>query len=273
MLLTVRHTTRYAYEPEATGIVLRLKLFPSGSAAQKISDWSVTVNGQEITPLLTDAAGDQSGLWHAHGPLGEVEIVAGGTVETTDTAGVLKEVRQMMPPAVYLRETALTEPSPAIRAIAEAAVGDDTLSRLHALSAAVHEAVEYTPDTTVATTTAAEAAVQGTGVCQDQSHVFISAARSLDIPARYVAGYLLDSERDEEEGEQTHAWAEAHVEGLGWVGFDITHQLCPTDAYVRLASGFDAADAAPIRGTAAGETESDLTASVHVEQTAGQSQQ
>ena len=273
MLLTVRHTTRYTYEPEATGIALRLKLFPATSASQKPADWAVTVNDQAVEPLLKDGAADQVALWHAPAAAGEVAIVAAGTVETTDTTGVIRGVREAMPPAVYLRETALTEPSPAIRHLAGQIGEDDVLPRLHALSEAVGDAVAYAPGTTDAATTAAEAIVLGEGVCQDQSHVFIAAARAMGVPARYVAGYLLDPELGAEEIEQTHAWAEAHVPGLGWVGFDITHQLCPTDAYVRIASGLDAADAAPIRGTFTGEAEQTLSSTVQVTRAASQSQQ
>lgn len=272
MLLTVHHNTRYTYEPEANGVALRLKLFPAATAAQQPRDWSVTVNGMPVDPLLTDGAGDRIGLWHAPAALAEIDIVAGGTVETTDTAGVLRGVREAMQPAVYLRDTDLTAPSPAIRHLSEQIEGDQVLPRLHALSEAVATAVAYKSGATEAATTAAEAIVLGEGVCQDQAHVFIAAARALGIPARYVTGYVLDPERDEDNGEQTHAWAEAHVRALGWVGFDITHQLCPTDAYIRLASGFDAADAAPIRGTFAGEVDQSLSSSVKVSEGASQSQ-
>lgn len=272
MHLTVRHATRYEYEPEASGIALRLKLFPRDSDAQTIANWSLTVNGEEVRPLLSDAAGDRIALWHGTGELGSVEIVASGTVHTTDTSGVLRGRREAMPPAVYLRETEMTEPSAVIRAMADDIEGDDRLSWLHALSAAVQEMVTYTPGATEAGTTAAEVAVLGQGVCQDQAHVFISAARTKGIPARYVTGYLLDAERDEDRDEQSHAWAEAYVDGLGWVGFDVTHQLCPTDVYVRLASGLDAPDAAPIRGTVSGEPEQTLESEVSVRSGQSQSQ-
>lgn len=272
MHLTVRHATRYEYEPAAGGIALRLKLFPRDSDAQTVDDWTVTVNGEQVKPLMTDAAGDRIALWHGNGQLDVVEILAEGSVRTTDTSGVLRGRREAMPPAVYLRQTEITEPSPAIEAIAEGIEKDDTLSSLHALSAAVQDAVVYTPGATEAGTSAAEVAVLGRGVCQDQAHVFISAARTMGIPARYVTGYLLDAERDEDRDEQTHAWAEAHVAGLGWIGFDITHQLCPTDVYVRLATGLDAPDAAPVRGTFSGEPEQTLSTEVSVRSVQSQSQ-
>jgi transglutaminase-like putative cysteine protease len=116
----------------------------------------------------------------------------------------------------------------------------------------VRERVEYGTGSTSAASTAAEALAQGRGVCQDHAHLFVSAARTLGIPARYVAGYLLSDQG--EALHETHAWAEAWVPGLGWVGFDSTNGICVTDHYIRLCGGLDAHDAAPVRGSVYGAT-------------------
>ena len=100
-------------------------------------------------------------------------------------------------------------------------------------SAIVRDRVDYVAGTTDAHTSAAEALADGKGVCQDHAHIFISAARTLGIPARYVTGYLVLDERAAPEAH--HAWAEAWVEALGWVGFDVANRICPTERYVRLA--------------------------------------
>lgn len=89
------------------------------------------------------------------------------------------------------------------------------------------------------------------------------------MPARYVVGYLLAQDTKLTE---THAWAEAWVPEIGWVGFDAANRLCPTDRYVRLGCGLDAADAAPIRGNVTGNSQERLSASVDISQTTGQSQ-
>ena len=106
----------------------------------------------------------------------------------------------------------------------------------------------------------------GAGVCQDHTHVLIAASRAMGCPARYVVGYLLpDSDEDDVEiPAETHAWAELWIDGLGWVGFDATNRICPTDRYVRLASGFDANDAAPIHGAVFGSVEEAMEAEVAV---------
>ena len=101
-------------------------------------------------------------------------------------------------------------------------------------------------------------------MCQDHTHIFIAAARTLAIPARYVTGYLVLGE--EGTSEAHHAWAETWVEGLGWVGFDVANRVCPTDRYVRLAAGLDAGYAAPIIGSRRGGETETLDVSVTVQQ-------
>jgi transglutaminase-like putative cysteine protease len=276
MRMSIRHLTRYRYEPEAASAALRLRLWPPATAGQRPVAWAVRVNGATVEPILTDAQGSRVGLWHVHAPAAEIEIVAEGTVETADLAGVLKELPQRARPGLFLRSTPLTGPLDAIRDLAAGVGEGDALARCHALSAAVHEAVGYRPGASDVTTTAAEALALGAGVCQDQTHVFVAAARALDIPARYVIGYLHDPDRAQSGGgpaEDTHAWAEAFVPGLGWTGFDVTNQICPTDLYVRLCCGLDAADAAPVRGTIRGDAEEEMQIEIAVQGGPSQSQQ
>ncbi|MEM9063424.1 MAG: transglutaminase family protein [Pseudomonadota bacterium] len=271
MSLKIHHVTRYSYEPAAIQAGLRMKLFPQATDGQAISSWSLKVNGDDVAPLHVDGAGDAVSLWLNHAATEEIEIVAEGEVETKDMAGVLKGLREAARPPVYRRSTEATGANDAIRDLAAEIEGDDALERMHALSALVHKVIDYRPGVTETTTTAAEALALGSGVCQDQTHVFLATARVMDIPARYVVGYLDDPDSDAP-SDKTHAWAEAHVKGLGWVGFDVTNQLCPTELYVRLCSGLDAADAAPIRGSVLGETEESMEVEIAVERIAGQSQ-
>ncbi|MEE9360141.1 MAG: transglutaminase domain-containing protein [Hyphomicrobium sp.] len=144
----------------------------------------------------------------------------------------------------------------------------DPIDRMHVLMNAVRDKVDYAIGVTNAHTSAAEALSDGQGVCQDHAHIFISAARVMGVPARYVNGYFL-TETDEP-SEAHHAWAEAYIEGLGWLGFDPANGICPTDHYVRLACGLDAGSAAPIRGTRRGGTDEVLDVLVEVQQQSAQ---
>lgn len=269
MRLTIRHATTYTYDPPAERCALRVRLFLPAFDGQRVSEWQVSVNGQALQPLLTTATGDREALWTCSGPGAEIAVLAEGVVETSDTAGVVRGLRDTVRPQVYLRATPLTEADKKIEALAADIGGSSALDKLHGLMAAVHEAVAYKTGSSSVATTAAQALKAGQGVCQDHAHVFISAARQMKIPARYVVGYLLASDAKLTE---THAWAEAYAPEIGWVGFDPANKLCPTDRYVRLGCGLDSADAAPIRGNVAGGAQERLSASVDIAQATGQSQ-
>jgi transglutaminase-like putative cysteine protease len=127
----------------------------------------------------------------------------------------------------------------------------DALERLHALLTAVQAQVVYDTRSTTVATSAAEAFAQGRGVCQDLAHIFIACARRLGVPARYVSGHLARADGVTVQ-EASHAWAEAYVPALGWVGFDPANGACPADRHVRVACGFDYLSAAPVRGARLG---------------------
>ncbi len=269
MRLNVRHATTYSYDPPADRCALRLRLYPPAFDSQKVLSWKVSVNGQPVPALMTTATGDRESIWTVADATPEVAITAEGEVEVHDTAGVVRGLKDTVRPVVYLRPTPLTQTDKRIDALAEGIAAGKPLDRMHALFNAVADAVTYKPASTTSATTAAQALKAGQGVCQDHAHVFIAAARTMRVPARYVVGYLLAPEANLTE---THAWAEAWVQDIGWVGFDAANRLCPTDRYVRLGCGLDAADAAPIRGNVSGMHEERLSASVDISPAQGQTQ-
>ena len=247
MRISIRHETRYDYAEPAAGAVMRLRLMPPSTTAQTVHSWSVSVNETPVDRWITGGYGDAEALWRAAARLTEIRVVAEGEVTTIDTAGVSRRLKGTVRPLLFLRDTLLTSPSAALQDLAESvrsAAGP--LDTMHRLCPAVFEAVRYRPGSTTFETPAAEALEQGSGVCQDQAHVFIAVARLLGIPARYVTGYLRDPERPDDEHDP-HAWAEGWVEGLGWVAFDCSLGHCPVEGHVRLTVGLDAQDAAPIR--------------------------
>jgi transglutaminase-like putative cysteine protease len=113
-------------------------------------------------------------------------------------------------------------------------------------------------------TKAEDALEAGRGVCQDHAHVFIAATRLLGYPARYAGGYLMMNDRVQQDA--GHAWAEAHVEGLGWVGFDVSNAISPDARYVRVATGLDYREAAPVSGMRFGAASESLDVSIQVQQ-------
>jgi transglutaminase-like putative cysteine protease len=267
MRLTVDHVTRYLYDRPVRSVVQSHRMTPSTFAGQKIVDWEITVTDGVKGAWHRDGAGDLVQGWTVKGPIEAIEVTVRGTVETVDLAGVLKGHREVVAPDCYLRATAPTRADVALDALARTVDAADPLGLAHALSGAVADAIAYRPGVTHAHTTAAEALALGEGVCQDHAHALITVARVRGIPARYVSGYLFATE-DGTPHEAAHAWAELHVAGLGWVGFDPANRCCPDARYIRLGSGFDAQDAAPIRGIARGGGTEAMDVTVAIQQAA-----
>lgn len=264
MQLFVRHETHYDYDTPLAYSAQRLHLWPADFASQTTRSWSITAPGFERALGYTDGFGNCVHMITFGNLEGPVSIIAEGVVEVMDTAGVVRGLTCAAPEAVFLRQTRPTTATAPIRAVAERQfAGRTVLDGLHALMAEIHARVAYEPGTTHAHTTAAEAFADGRGVCQDHAHIFIAAARAAGIPARYVTGYLVTGQGASSTA--AHAWAEALVPDLGWVGFDPANAKCPTDNYVRVAAGLDSAGVAPIRGSRRGGAEERMRVEVRVE--------
>ncbi|MEN3351438.1 MAG: hypothetical protein V7632_5073, partial [Bradyrhizobium sp.] len=175
---------------------------------------------------------------------------------------------ERFPPSLFLRPTALTDLNPAMTTFVRelrAEAGGDVLGFLHALMVQIYEHMAFDEDPTTSATSASEAFALKRGVCQDYAHILIACARAGGVPARFVSGHFLRSDGmvNQQAG---HAWAEAFVPNLGWVGFDAANGVCTTDAHARVAIGLDYLGAAPVRGTRYGGGAETLTVAVKVDQ-------
>lgn len=267
MRLAVSHKTVYRFDRPMRAVVQSLRLTPSVYEGQQVIDWVVTVADSERGASFRDGAGDWIETVSIPGPVSEVSVDVTGTVETYDLTGVVKGLRSLVPPLAYLEATRATKPDASLTSLAQEAVTGisetDLLERAHALCHAVHDAISYTPGQTEESTTAAEALALGHGVCQDHAHALIAAANVIGMPARYVTGYL---HAGGPASEASHAWAELHIDALGWVGFDASNAVCPDENYIRIGSGRDAVQAAPIRGVAQGKGSEALDVELSVTQ-------
>ncbi len=228
-----------------------------------VRDWQVTIDGEPLVASARNAYGEQQALWSRAVNDEMVEVVARGTVETEDHAGVVQLQGRRANAPVFLRATDLTRADKAIRELIDPPVPGSELSWLHELRSAIHERISYTKGVTNVDTSAVAAMKLGKGVCQDMAHIFVAAARAHRIPARYVTGYLFAGEGEDAEHDP-HAWGEAWIEGIGWIGFDPVTDECPTERYVRLTAGLDSLDAAPVRGHALGGHGSGAEADVNI---------
>lgn len=266
MRLKINHTTHYRFgDPVAHGLQ-RIRLTPKATHGQQVLEWSMTFEGAKLELEYDDQNFNHTTLVSVFPGTSEVKVHCKGLVDTQDNAGVIGVHSGHLPLWSFLGQTDRTRPGSKMRALISAVRRSDgeTLAMLHDLSSAIIEQVRYETGVTHVHTTAEEAIAEGVGVCQDHAHIFIGVARALDIPARYVSGYLMMNDRIDQEA--THAWTEAHVEGIGWVGFDVSNGISPDARYVRVATGRDYGEAAPVTGISFGATETDLQVSLAVEQ-------
>ena len=265
MTLAIRHTTHYAFGGPVMHALQRLRLTPKETQGQRIIEWRMTFDNAHAELEYDDQHFNHVTLIGVEPGAREVTVTCEGIVETEDNAGVIGRHSGHLPLWSFLRQTPLTRPGPKLRALLREGpgpAGDAPLDFLHALSGQIRDRIAYEAGRTHSATTAEEAVVHGYGVCQDHAHIFIGAARASGIPARYVSGYLMMDDRIEQEA--THAWAEAHVEGLGWVGFDVSNGISPDPRYVRVATGSDYRDAAPVTGISFGGMDEVLRVGVAV---------
>lgn len=276
MRLAIRHTTRFERDDSALYMMQRLRLRPQSGPGQTVRAWQVTIDGIEPELGYVDGLGNGIDIVRHTSNRNEIAIVAAGVVETQDRAGVVGTSDGYAPPWVFERisdDWPASAPAGLMDAMMETLpMESGRLDVLHALMSSIHEL----PPPVAEDEKAASPKL-------DEPALFIAVARHLEIPARYVTGYLMgdggtpraaalmtQSARTAEVGGQasgagrgqmsqatvsaagasqtTHAWAEAYVNGLGWVGFDPRMNRCPDERYVRLAVGFGIDDTRAVFG-------------------------
>ncbi|MCB6177847.1 transglutaminase family protein [Rhodobacter sp. Har01] len=264
MRLRITHTTTYDYDAPVPYALQQVRLTPKDGPTQEVLAWETRVTGGRKELSFDDAHGNRVDLISFESGTRRISLVIEGEVESRDTAGVIGAEAGFMPLWMFLRATPLTRPGTGCRKMAAQVPPGPPLERCHALMAAVHESLAYETGVSHVGWTAEDTLAAGHGVCQDLAHVFVTVARLLGLPARYVSGYLMMDDRVAQDA--THAWAEAHLPELGWVAFDPTHNICPDARYVRIATGLDYSEAAPVTGTRFGRADERLSVAVEVQQ-------
>lgn len=264
MRLKIRHITRYDFDQPVHYGLQQLRKTPKSFRAQDVVSWITRVEGGRKELTFEDYHHNIVELISFENDCQKLTVACEGEVEMTETHGVVGPHRGPSPLWLFNRATPRTQAGSACRAITRSLKTDDPLDTCHALSAAVREAVTYEVGGSETEWTAEDALKAGKGVCQDHAHVFIACARALDIPARYVSGYLKMDDRQTQDA--THAWAEAHVPELGWVGFDVSNAMSPDMRYVRVATGLDYDEVAPVTGTRFGGAGETLSVEIEVAQ-------
>jgi transglutaminase-like putative cysteine protease len=266
MELTFSHRTGYKHQEGVDYGLLELRKRPLTNQVQSVASWHIEISGGRHELDFKDHNGNHVALISYDKDSNALEIATEGRVVTRETHGVYGQHDGIAPLWYYQRSTALTTAGPEVRRLAKGfdQWAGDELDRLHALADEIRAGVAYNTGRTD-TSTGAEAALEsGHGVCQDHAHIMLAACRLLGFPARYVGGHLLTPE--EEYQEAGHAWAEIHVPDLGWVGFDVSNGVSPDERYIRVSTGLDYAEAAPVTGMRYGAGEQSMAVTVQVQQ-------
>ncbi len=264
MHLKIRHTTRYAFDHPVSYGLQQLRKTPKSTHQQHVTRWKTTVEGGRRELAFDDHHYNRVELISFERDAKALVVTSEGELSLEDSHGVVGRHIGPAPLWLYERQTERTKAGPGIRALTREVAGETELDRLHGLMALVGARVAYEVGASEPDWTAEEALEAGRGVCQDHTHVFLAAAREMGFPARYVSGYLMLDDRMEQDA--MHAWAEAHIEGLGWVGFDASNGISPDTRYVRVATGLDYPEAAPVTGTRMGGAGEALSVAIEVAQ-------
>lgn len=272
MRISIRHQMSLTVPPGTANMVLQAMLTPKSGTTQKVESWSVEMAGIGNASRFIDAYGNTVHLVNQTRPEGEGLITVKGIVDTTGTHGVLGRQAGEPVHALFKRITPLTKASVTLYGKYRNSK-ESRLDVLHGLMARVGDALGLpeepgSPSQSQMSADGSQMQSQGSGTggpaptASDYAHSFIGGARALDIPARYVTGYLVGDEAGET---GLHAWAEAYDDALGWIGFDPLLQLCPTDRHVRLAVGLDGLTTQAVRVVPASDGLSDVEVEITVE--------
>ncbi len=286
MFYSLRHITRFRYSAPVHESVMELRMQPRSEGPQTLRSFQITTNPRAQLYAYTDYLGNAVYHFNVLRAHEELRIEAQAVVEMAaipvlpETVDALEWSRynpynlsdihfDLLEPSKFARLSRPLAEFMAQRGIEKPA--GDALSALKALNRTIYDAFDYQIGVTEVHSPIEQALAARRGVCQDFAHIMIAVARAWGIPARYVSGYLNSRRRAgarERSGEDaTHAWIEAYLPSLGWLGFDPTNDILAGDRHIRAAVGRDYADVPPTRGTFKGLAESELAISVAVEPT------
>jgi len=247
----INHITNYTYSSKIEYGINSLRLQPSNTCSQTIQCWDIIAPGN----LLQDKDGFGNTCHHftLFYPTDNLSITACGVITSYDCFTLPNN--NGLHPSFYLQKFNQTIATPQMHEFALRATKN--CKTIHekalALMDAVYQYIAYVPKSTNSETTAGQAYTLRQGVCQDQAHVYLACARSINMACRYVSGYLF-SEFVEL---SSHAWVDVAINDNEWISLDITHNRYTNEKYVRLAVGSQYQAIAPIKGLQlGGEAES-----------------
>jgi transglutaminase-like putative cysteine protease len=279
MIYSVRHITRFRYKPAVRESIMELRLQPRTEGNQRCLDFDLKVKPAAVVTQYRDFLGNLVHHFDIAGKHTELIITTKSVVEVLPPAAISDKDSaswaqlddaveagnfwEMLLPSDFAR------PTPLLSGLAHQLRIDRRATPLETLlyiTHSIHEAFSYVPQSTTVDSPIDHALTERKGVCQDFAHIMIALCRGLNLPCRYVSGYLFYDSGDQATSSEgaSHAWVEAFLPGQGWVGFDPTNDMRCGERHIRVAVGRDYAEVPPTRGVYKGGGESELSVSVNV---------
>ena len=283
--LRVRHENVYQYDQPITRSVHTLHLRPTHDRWQSLLHHHLEIVPGGAPIEFEDAFGNWTTQFELTEPYRELRLISESIVELLDLdpfaftktrvrptipISWMPSERMMLAPyltPVELPETQLKE----IHDYAQSFVArnqGDLLETLFEMNLTLFREFAYVPQSTNLETTPFDVLTTKRGVCQDFANLLICMARLLNLPARYVCGYV--APRGGGGGESralpgaSHAWVQLYLPETGWKGFDPTNGVLPATDHVRVSVGRHFRDTAPITGTLYAPANETLNVSVEV---------
>jgi transglutaminase-like putative cysteine protease len=267
---TIRHLTRFTYETAISESVMEARMQPRTEGGQRCIHFGLSTTPASRVKMYQDREGNIVHHFAIPGPHSHLSVTAESLVECLpvpefppslgpdawarlDALAVSGEWWELLNPSPFARPTPLLHELTREIGLER---GHDPLSTLRRLTAEMFGRFEYSARSTRVDSPIDDALATRCGVCQDFAHISIALVRQLGVPCRYVSGYLSGDAEDgvRSSDDATHAWFEAFLPDLGWVGFDPTNNLIASDRHIRVAIGRDYADVPPTRGVYKGES-------------------
>jgi transglutaminase-like putative cysteine protease len=277
---SIRHMTRFEYETPVSESLMEVRIHPRTDSNQRCFSFSLSVSPRCRVFSYRGHLGNNVHHFDIPGQHRELVIIGHAMVELQELADIpqsllpssWQELDHLVQNGDYwemLLPSPFAKPTPALLKMAaelDVVRRDDPLTLLRELNGRLHDAIAYVPRSTRVDSPIDEAIERREGVCQDFSHIMIALVRHLGIPCRYVSGYLHHRPSDHVRSTEsaTHAWIDAFLPQLGWVGFDPTNDLLTHASHIRTALGRDYDDVPPTRGVYRGRTASQLSVAVQV---------
>jgi transglutaminase-like putative cysteine protease len=279
MHYSIRHLTKFRYSAPISESFMELRMQPRTEAAQHCVWFDLAIRPRSRLTSYRDHLGNLIHHFDVPGHHSQLAIkseavvdIAPQTLPESLSAEAWQELDALVAGGDYwemLMPSHFASPTDLLGKLArelEVRRRDDPLLLLRELTAELRETFEYAPQATKVDSPIDEALSNRRGVCQDFAHIMIALVRGIRIPCRYVSGYLFHrvEEHDRSAEDATHAWVEALLPGLGWLGFDPTNNLIASQRHIRVAIGRDYGDVPPTRGVFKGEAKSELSVAVKV---------